>query len=47
MIEDKACFEKEVAKRVLEKERFKGMELNFDEVYEAGIADMAPISQIS
>jgi hypothetical protein len=32
---------------VLEKERFKGKELDFTKIYEAGIEDMTPISQIN
>jgi hypothetical protein len=31
----------------MNKERFKGKELNFDNIYQAGIEDMTPISQIS
>lgn len=43
---DKNCFQAEIQKRVLQKERFKGKPLDFDKVYEDALADMAPISQV-
>ena len=44
---NKGCFEEEVRKRVLEKERFKGKEVqNLETLIDRGLSDSSPISQI-
>ena len=45
--EDESCFEKELEKRVFEKERFKGKTLdNLQSVIMEGIKDTTPITQV-
>ena len=45
--DNKICFEEELKKRVLGKERFKGKEVkNLESLIDRGLGDSSPISQI-
>ena len=47
ILDDNKCFEKELERRVFEKERFKGKVLqNYEKVVKKGINDTTPLTQV-